>query len=232
MRTTQALITVGGGGSRLKRAGINVPLSKSFIIINRRPIFYWCLSALWKAGIKKLVIIAEDKQKIRKAQEVLASFPHKFLEIKFFKDRGLGFSGLPYQARKLLDKTFFFDCGHSISEPAHYKKIDKIKGRTNIVFSAFSATGYAPRTIIKMISGKVCITEKFSVGKRLFEVCTPALLDGEYVKLLPRFKFSLLEILKFYANNNKLKLVQSRLPIEMDVRKEYKRTIPIYKRIT
>jgi hypothetical protein len=40
MRTKQALVTVGGIGSRLRKHGVDVPLSKSFMILLGKPLLY------------------------------------------------------------------------------------------------------------------------------------------------------------------------------------------------
>src|SRR3989338_8765363 len=95
--TKQALITVGGSGSRLQQAGVPFVLSKSFYELEGHPLFYWSLMGLRLGGIERLVVISDMKEKLDVAENILADFPLPFSEIKFHKDPGLGSNGLYYQ---------------------------------------------------------------------------------------------------------------------------------------
>lgn len=65
MKIQQALVAVGGQGSRLSKDGINVPLAKSFLELNDKALFYWCLWGLYSAGITKLIIVGNSEEKLK-----------------------------------------------------------------------------------------------------------------------------------------------------------------------
>lgn len=231
MNTKQALVTCGGAGFRLRKAGMKFPLSKSFIELEGRPMLYWCLLGLHYAGVEKLVIIGDGTEKIKRAKEVLSDFPYDFSQVSFHEDSGLGSNGLPYQARHLLDDLFFFECGHSMSEPEHYHRLeDELKDGDVIVLSRFKPNPYAPRSFIKIENSNIIPIPNLTGADNEFSVGSPRLLNRKYIDRLPELDFDLHKILEFYTSRDLLRLVPSDLPIEVDVIEEWKEAVPIYQR--
>ncbi len=229
MKTKQALVTVGGIGSRLRKKGFEVPLSKAFIPLLKKPMLYWCLKSLESAGIKKIVIIGDTLGKINAAKKVIKFGKYSFTEILFYKDPGLGTSGLPYQAKNLLEKNFFFEYGHSISEREHYIKMDKIKKIGNIVISLFLPNIHSVRPSMKLERGKTkkIILPKFKKGE--YFVGAPYLLDHSYIDMLPKCSFTSSKVIYKYSSQNKLRTIISKLPIEIDEFEEKEESLPILK---
>ena len=229
MKTKQALITCGGTGSRLRKAGMEFPVSKSFIEFEGRPMFYWCLLGLYHAGIEKLVIIGDGAEKLREAEQVLSNFPYDFSQVDWHEDTGLGTSGLPYQARHLLEDNFFFEFGHSVSEPEHYHRLeDELKVADSIVLSKFKPNSYAPRPYFRVNDEKIIPLQKLTGDTNEFSVGPPYLLNQRYVHRLPKLGFDIYRITESYCYDGLIELVQSNLPIEVDVIDEWNEAVPIY----
>ncbi len=230
MNTKQALVTCGGKGLRLKTAGMEFPLSKSFIEFEDHPMIYWSLLGLYHAGIERLVIIGNSAEKLKRVEEMLSDFPYDFSQVDFHKDSGLGTSGLPYQARHFLDDYFFFELGHSMSEPEHYNRLeDELKDADSIVFSGFKPNPYSPRLCIRVNDLKITLISSLTGADNEFSVCSPGLLSQRYISNLPRLDFNFNKIINFYASNNLLGVVYSHLPIEVDVVEEWREAVPSYK---
>lgn len=231
MNTKQALVTCGGTGYRLKKAGMEFPLSKSFIQFKDHPMLYWCLFGLHYAGVERLVIVGDGKEKLGKAEEVLSDFPYSFSKVDFCEDPGLGSNGLSYQARHLLDDRFFFECGHSMSEPEHYHQLeDELTDDEAIILSGFKPTSYAPRPHVKVQNNKIIPISRLTGADNEFSVGSPRLLNRKYVNRLPELGYDLGRIIEFYASNDLLRLIHSKLPIEVDVIEEWHAAVPIYQK--
>lgn len=217
MRTKQALVTVGGIGSRLRKHGVDVPLSKSFMLLLGKPLLYWCLEGLYAAGIEKLCIVGETPEKLTRAEEVMRELPYRASNIRFYQDPGLGSTGLPYQTRASLDDRFFFECGHSIAEPTHYQTMDDLKQEGNIVASAFKPNRHSVRPWLTINQEGSVETLQFPSFKETeYFIGSPLLIDQEYSQILPTQDFNFRAILSKYSSQNKLKAVISELPIEID----------------
>jgi len=231
MKTKQALVTCGGTGYRLRKGGMKFPVSKSFIEFKGHPMFYWCLLGLYYAGIERLVIVGDGAEKLRKAEHVLSDFPYNFSEVDWHEDPGFGSNELPYQARHLLDDYFFFECGHSISEPEHYHRMeDELNDENGIVLSMFEPKSYAPRPLVRLDNHGITTISQLTGANNEFSVGSPRLLNQEYISKLPELEFNLYKIVEFYSSNGLLKLVRSNMPLEVNVIEEWKEAIPIYKK--
>jgi len=144
MKTVQALVAIGGRASRLRSGGIDVPISKSFLLLHGKPLLYWTLKSLYIAGIKEVVLCADARIQLLEADLILSQASFEF-KVRDFLDDGLGVHGLPYQARSVLDGQFIFECGHGVSEPQHYSRLDAAKRARNVVFSGFQPHPSNPR---------------------------------------------------------------------------------------
>lgn len=228
IKTKQALVTVGGNSSRLKKSGLKISYSKSFLMVEGQPLFYWCLLGLYEAGIEKLVIISDKEKNHAIAKKVLEHFPFRFRDVVFYQDPGLGSNGLPYQARELLDEHFFFECGHSMSSSCHYRKMDSLRKDHNIILSAFVPNRLVSRPYAHFTSKKIVPIEELMGEKNEYEVGSPFLLNQEYANNLPQIDFSLKEAIHLYNKQGRLSLVPSKLPIEFDVLEEMENAMPQY----
>lgn len=234
MKTKQALVAAGGNGTRIRDAGLDFPLSKSYIEICGRPLLHWCLTGLYNAGIRELVITAESREKLNRAKIVVDSLSCDFSNIDFHQNTATGTVLLPFQARHLLDDQFFFEFGHNISEPDHYHRMDKIKDRECVVFSAFAANSYDRKFRARIVNenvvlnGMIIPTIKNSYPANELAITSPKLIDQNYVSFQPILDFDTARTIEFYANLKRLKLVQSKLPIEFDVLGEFVETLPVY----
>jgi dTDP-glucose pyrophosphorylase len=155
VRTRQALIAIGGRASRLRADGVSVPISKSFIRVSGRPLLFWCLEFLYIAGIRELILCADDPTQERAADVVLAELPVKFSKVTNFRDPGLGVHCLPYHVREHLHDWCLFECGHNVTLPSHLQAMDRLKSSGNVVFSAFDPHPENLRYPVRLIDGVI-----------------------------------------------------------------------------
>lgn len=233
MRVEQALVACGGKGSRLRKGGVDFSISKSFIELEGQPMLYWCLLGIYCAGIKKIVIAGDGEEKLKRAEKVLADFPHSFSKVDFYEDSGIGTFSLSYYARHLLDEYFFIECGHSMSEPGHYNKMKAMLENGNkdaVVFSCFKPTSNEKRKCVRVEGNKIKKICNLTGAKNEFWISYPALLNKKYVEGFPKFGFDKDKILEIYASKNLVEAVCSNMPIEVDLAKEWAEAVPIYKK--
>ena len=212
----QALILVGGNASRLKAGGIPVPLSKAFIKIAGKSLFYWNLQSLHAAGIRHLIIAADKTNLLYAASIIIRKHPCKFTRVIYFHDEGNGAHGLPYELRYLLDDTFVFECGHSISRPEHYTNLLKAKGPRNVVFSAFKGHSSNRRQPVLLKDGAAYPTK----NSRFSVIAHPIVADKNYATNLLRLKFNINSIIDHYSQDSSLNYTLSDMPPEYDMKEE------------
>jgi hypothetical protein len=232
IRIRQALIAIGGKAKRIRDAGIRVEISKSFMEVRGQPLLYWNLLSLHTGGIGDIVLCGDDPIQLKYAESVLESL--KVLKVEFssvvlFRDPGLGVHGLPYQARRHLDELFFFDCGHSIMEPAHYGLLnDAVALDDGVAFTAFDPHRSNPRQPVALLGSDIYLLEQSN--KRSFALAHPMLVNQKYVSKLPQLGFNIDKILRHYGViNSKLKYVQSSMPPEFDTPEELRYCMEFYK---
>ena len=216
MKTKQALVTVGGNGNRLRSHGVKFSLSKSFINFNGKPLLYYCLTNLHKAGITDIVIIGNKNSQLKAAKKVISNLPFVFPFIIFYKDKGLGTCGLPYHAKSFLNNDFFFEFGHNVVLPSHYRKMDKLKLKNSIVSSIFRTKNYTKRPFIRVSKNAIISLTKLT-GKNDYAIAAPYLLDKSYINLSPILKFNSYKLIQYYLKKNRLFIVKANFPIEIDV---------------
>jgi CTP:phosphocholine cytidylyltransferase-like protein len=214
---TQALVLVGGTASRLKTGGVLVPLTKSFMIVNSKPLLYWNLCSLHQAGIRELIISGDHVRQLYEASKVIKLLPCKFDNIVYFHDEGNGVHGLPYELRYLLRPLFIIDCGHGLSTPAHYKKLMKAKRTCAVVFSGYITHPANIRQPVLLKKGKVYATS--IPGKA---IAHPIIADENYARELLRLRFKIDTIIQYYSHCGLLRYVKNTLPPEYDVIEEMK----------
>lgn len=226
MNTTQAVVAIGGKASRLRSGGVPVPVSKSFLTVQGKPLLHWVLRSLHTAGVRRVVLCADADIQFLEANAVLRDLGVTFASVDRFADAGLGVHGLPYQARRYLDDMFLFECGHNISEPTHYAAMDRAKSVDNIVVSAFRPHPDNPRQPVTLRGRYV---RKSSAPRRnAFAVAHPFLVDQDYAAALPRLQFRIDRIITHYTGLGRMRYVASNLPPEFDLAEEFSRTMPVY----
>jgi hypothetical protein len=230
METSQALVAIGGKADRLKNRGTKVPVSKSFLTVNGRPLLFWSLSAIHAAGIRELVIAGNDHIHLHEAEFVLASLPFDFDNISFLRDPGLGVHGLPYQARRLLrNDNVLFECGHSIMTVEHYRRLRSVKLPNTIVLSGFAPHPSNHRQPVYLKKGQVFL-EPPSRRWRPMAVAHPFLIDRNYIRQLPLLDFNIARIIAHYTAQSQLRYVLSSMPPEFDVPEELEASMAVYRR--
>lgn len=200
-------------GRRTRSGGIDVPISKSFLTLRERPLLYWTLKSLYSAGVREIVLCADDRIQLFEADLVLSQLPRD-LKVRDFLDDGLGVHGLPYHARSILNEKFIFECGHGISEPQHYRKLDAAKRAKNVVFSAFRPHPSNPRQPVALSPFGYVRQSRWA---RRYAVAHPMLVDQAYASALPQFSFRIANIIRHYSSLGRLKYVMSDLPPEFDL---------------
>ncbi len=224
MNTTQGIVAVGGRARRLRDAGVEVPISKSFIKVRGEPLLYWNLMALHYAGVTRLVICGDNTIYLYEAELVLDRLGLAFANVQLLRDPGLGVHGLPYQVHGSpechLDETFIFECGHSLMTPEHYQALDATKRENRVVFSAFVPHPSNARQPVSIEDSKITLTERVRLGH--YALAHPLLIDREYVDLLPRLGFNISRIIEHYAARDQLDYVFSGMPPEFDMPDEFR----------
>ena len=217
---TQALVAIGGGSSRLKAGGVEVPVAKAFIQVRGRPLLYWCLINLYRAGIRRVVLAANHPVQFCEASCVRDSLPLRFERFEYFPDAGQGVHGLPYQARSMLDENFLFECGHSFVLPEHYQALMRRKRRDNVVFSGFTPHPENLRQPVRLADdGRVRLATRTEPAR--FAVAHPFVIDKTYVSILPRHRFLIGKVIDEYARAGRIKYVLSEMPPEFDIVQEH-----------
>lgn len=224
VNTTQAIVAVGGKARRLRDAGVEVRISKSFIKMRGEPLLYWNLMALHYAGIRRLVICGDDMIYVYEAELVLDRLGLAFDDVQILRDPGLGVHGLPYQIcgapEYHLDDTFIFECGHSLMTPEHYRALDATKKEDRVVFSAFVPHPSNARQPVSLEDSKIALVE--GAGPGYHALAHPLLIDHAYVAMLPRLGFDISRIIAHYAARDQLDYVFSEMPPEFDVPDEFR----------
>ena len=230
LMSEQALVAVGGTGSRLRAGGIYVPGEKSFIEIEGKPVLHWSLQSMAKGGIRRVVLTGEKDDALEKAESVIEALPVSFDEVIYHKNPGLGVHGLPYQAADMLDDSFFFEAGHNLSLPSQYQNMRLAKQSGNIVLSAFRIHESNERQPVQF-SGNDVIMGRGPNDENTWALSHPFLLDCEYINRLPELDYEINSILEYHSTRKKIKWVHSDMPPEFDTPEEYSRSLPIYSSI-
>ncbi len=234
MVTRQALIAIGGKATRLREAGYDVPISKSFLPVNGQPLLYWALISLYMAGITRLILCGDKEMQLREAELVLYRLGLSFQDVKYFSDPGLGVHGLPYQVINQkptwLEQSFLFECGHSLMTPSHYSRLIQKKNPANVVFSAFNPHPSNSRQPIILERQRVRVLNKSIPGS--MALAHPIVADTSYAARLPNLSFSINYILEYYAGHTELDFVFSDMPPEFDVVDEARSAMLFYENYT
>jgi len=229
MYVKQALVACAGSGTRLRKGGMDFPLSKVFIELEGRSMLYWCLLGLYQAGVDRLVMNVSDST-VRMVYKTLSQLPFEFKRVDFRKDLDLGTTGLPYHTRHLLDDYYFFECGHSVSEPDHYRRLDAElqDGKPPVVLSTFAPSSSDARVKIRMNGRKIIPIREFTGNDEEFCIGLPGVFGQEHAARLPELGFEFKKLVEFYAASGTLRTVNSNMPLEVDYVDEWREAVPHY----
>lgn len=214
----QALVLVGGKGSRLRSGGVTIPMTKAFLPVAGRPLLFWSLYLLYKAGIRDVVIAGEESGYLYRAQSIIESLPVQFKRVTTFQDFGRGVHGLPYYARYNMAETFLVECGHSMSTPEHYRSLIEAKTLYNTVFSAFTTHPSNPRLPLVIDGGQLRIATNGEPTN--LALAHPMVVDSAYALSLVKYKFDIKKVLSDFIPRRKVAFVHSELPPEFDTSAE------------
>jgi choline kinase len=214
----QAVIAIGGQASRLRRDGVYVAISKSFIDFQGRPLLQWNLESMRQAGVTSIVLCGDHPIQLAEAEFTLDRLGNPFPEVRYFRDPGYGVHGLPYQVitrhPEWLDETFIFECGHSLMTPEHYTVLARKKTRKNIVFSGFNPHSSNRRQPV-ILAGDRVLSIPRKIGPHA--IAHPIVIDRGYAARLPRLSFDIERIIQYYALRLQLAYVFSDMPPEFDL---------------
>ncbi|MCI0619943.1 hypothetical protein L0Y40_02850 [Candidatus Wolfebacteria bacterium] len=169
---------------------------------------------------------------MNKAKNIFKTFPHKdrFLDVLFLKDPGFDTTcKLPYFARGHLENEFLYEFGHNISMLSHYTNLISAKQPHEIVFSAFKPDLRAHHPVLLMDNEEIIPLESLSGVSGEYNLGSPYIFDQEYIATLPKVGFNTKMVIKFYASQRKLSVVESSLPSEFNFLDELNRNFPLYK---
>lgn len=221
----QALVLVGGKASRLRRDGVAVESTKAFINLEGKPLLYWNLLLLHKAGIRKLVIAAHEAGLLHKTALVIRRASFKFSHIEYFQDQGLGVHGIPYELRYLLDDMFIFECGHSLNRPSHYKKLMAQRNQHSVVFTAYKPHPLNRRQPVSLAGDTARHTPHGTMA-----IAHPIAGSCDYAQQLASLDFNVDKIIRAFSENG-LGYVSCNLPPEFDIKDEMDLALESYKRL-
>ena len=217
----QALIAVGGSAKRIRDAGVDVPLSKSFLPIAGHTALRLTISSLLEAGLKSLIFCSDRPELFDQVRRVLVELPSPD-ETIFYLDKGLGTHGLPYQVLHNLDvleRDFLFECGHSVITAEHYRQLCRAKTPDNVIFSAFDPHPLNLRQPVGLDSGGRVVRARDS--DQCGAIAHPMVIDREYAAALPFLDFNIDRIIDRYVDLNMLYYVKTELRPEFDCVEEY-----------
>jgi hypothetical protein len=227
MKTTQALVAVGGKAKRLRAGGVRVPVSKSFMHFSGKPLLFWSLRSLHFSGIREIVLCLDKDEQEAEASLTLSSLPEKFEEVRFFKDDGRGVHGLPHYAKHLLGDRFIFECGHSITPPEQYAEMDRLKENGNAVFTAYKTHPENRRYPIGIVGDEIRLTGGPSAEPYAF--AHPLILDQQYTDWLPKYDFNFVSMVNHYVRQRSARYVMGKMPPEFDIPEEYAQSMEAYR---
>lgn len=225
-----ALVGIGGTGSRLRRDGVDVPLSKAFLALDGEPLLHWSLRRLATAGVDNIVIVGDSSEKIVTAEKVVAKIEGLFSSVNFVQDEGKGAHGLPYHAKHLLPNDFIVECGHAINTATHLKKLTALKTEDTVVFSGFIPRVGNPRQPVRVTNNGLELASdpvlfRANHSHDSIALAHPMVVDQRYAEQLPHLGFDILNILREYIQSNRMRYVMCDMPPEFDIRTEMDETM-------
>lgn len=211
---TEALVTVGGKGSRLRNAGISFPCSKSFIKVLGKPIIFWNLRVLKRAGFDRIVFCADSQEALDRARTEVGRFCEFSAAPSFLLDEGLGTAGLPFHFQHLFNHQFFFITGHAFVKPDHYTAMRVAAKRGDVTVSTYREHKFAKSVRSGSLASTLKSYKKAFRTSRMIDY--PYVLDRNYCERLAANAFNDLATLRDFCKSDMINFVYSEMPVETD----------------
>ena len=235
-RIDQALIAVGGNGTRLQAAGIDVQYGKSHLEYRGTPLLAYALDTWTREGLRRFVFAGDTVEKLRKTEKVVtkmaASLPIYDVVFREKPDEGLGTTGLPFHYRDLLDEQFVFDFGQNAGRDVICDVLIKEKTPEIVVFKGFHQQNKEsdhPEFHVDSQNNLPLQIEEFTIPflERTIlptAVAAPYVLDQEWIDELPNHDFNFKAMIKARIRTGGIKVIYGsdgiELP-EMDTPSDY-----------
>lgn len=226
--TNEALVTVGGNGSRLRSARLPVPCSKSFIRVLGEPIVFWNLQVLKKAGFERIVFCADSEEALERVRTQVGRSPESSADFSFFLDEGLGTAGLPFHFQHVFKHEFFFITGHSFVQPEHYRSMRIAAKGSGVTVSTYREHKFAKN--IRSDSLACTLKDYQTTFQTPRMIDYPYILDRSYCERLAANEFDVLATLKEFCKLDTISFVDSEMPVETDEPEQFSGNIAAIER--
>ena len=161
------------------------------------------------AGISNL-IIATDSDEVDELVRGMTFLPSS--NIAVFRDHGLGTHGLPVHCRRLLDKQFLFEAGHSLVTVDHYRKLCSAKEFTwSANTKSKNSTRYYYSSRQAYLGLPVAITDR-----------------DRYCDHIQQCDYDIKRFTDDLISNDSLRLIFSDMPLEFDTDEEMAEVLEKY----
>lgn len=211
---TQALVTVGGKGSRLRSAGLNFPCTKSFINVLGEPLIFWNLKIFKRIGLRRIVFCADSEEALNSVKLLTCRAGNEDIDFLFYLDEGLGTSGLPFHFRNQFDGPFFFITGHSFVTVQHFNAMRSASGPGMVTVSTYREQNTKKNIRTDGIGRLVPPSANLPMSCRMIDY--PYLLDKIYCERIARNGFNVLPTLEQFFFEKAIRFVHSEMPVEID----------------
>ena len=228
-----ALVAAGGRGARLIEGGIDVPLAKSFLPIEGKPLLYWHMVGLLDAGVTQFIISTDSREKVRAAGKVADDvLSGHSAEAVIYQDHGPKTHNVPHEVRDMLPDEFLFTFGHQLTVPEDYRHMSHIKSPKNVVLSGFPSKGLSDHPVVRISPDTGIVQSSTLFGAvEVAEVGSPFVFDQQWVDALPGYEYKFTKLVPAIARGETLfvaVVVPHTLPMEFDTRPEYDTAVFAY----
>lgn len=211
---TDALVTVGGKGSRLRNGGLRFPCTKSFIEVLGEPLIFWNLQTFKQLGLRRIVFCADSEEAIDRVKTYVRRLGGTCIEFSFFLDDGLGTAGLPFHFRRQFTDLFFFITGHSFVTAEHFNALRSAARPGTVTVSTYQEQNVA-KNIRTNSLGKLSAAAQGSFAlSRMVDY--PYAIDGTYCDRLAFNDFDVFTTLRQFCRDGAVNFVHSHMPVEID----------------
>ncbi|MEO7688328.1 MAG: hypothetical protein ABIS51_03510 [Sphingomonas sp.] len=211
---TEALVTVGGKGSRLRKAGLRFPCTKSFIEVLGEPIIFWNLKNFERGGFRRVVFCADNVEAIDNLKTLINRMGKTDITFSFFLDDGLGTAGLPFHFRRQFSSAFFFITGHSFVSARHFDAMREVAERNTVTVSTYMEQKTARN--IRTNSFGYSSHEDQSLSALCRMVDYPYVVDDTYCERIAANNFNVFSTLREFYHDKAINFIDSEMPVEID----------------
>ena len=174
---------------------------KSLFYLMGKPIIWWNLKGIEKAGIRKVIVVQSLK---RDVEEELKKFKFQKLKIKYLlQKKALGMGNALWQARDFLEKKFFLLNADILDSESILKEMLKVARKSKAVLAGQKTKTPWLFGIIKLRGKKVLeIVEKLKKGREPSKVKAVGVyfLEKSFFEIYQKVK-KISMILKIFSRN-------------------------------